>query len=568
MPRNPRQTTAEDGLLEMVLREEHLPLDTRAEHLGSIRRRSEEVAAHVDLRLLADISQLRQSLRDAQALQQEIREAYDQLEQAYRRLSAPPLYPATFLEHRMIGEKETALVCYENSRRFVNIADELDGTAVKPGDQILLSGDLNLMVDRVTCALLDGGETASFERYTGDGRLVLNRRDEEVIASASGSLRGVTLKRGDKVRFNPAAGVAFEKIERSSGDGYFLEAIPKTTFADIGGLDKTVEDLKNVVLLHLLHGDLARLYGVRPEKAVLLVGPPGTGKTMLVKALVNWLSTLSPAGGAKFINVKPGELGSMWHSQSEANIREVFAVAREATAADPTLPVVIFFDEVDSIARARGADINRVDDKSVDALAVELEGLEDRGNILVIAATNRRDILDTALIRPGRFGDKPIEVGRPNRSASRAIFSKYFREDMPFVSESGRECAGPKEIIESALSRLYSPNGEGDVAQLTFRDGTKRMVKIHEVLTGAVIAKLAGDAARRACLREIEIGERGIRMEDVSAAIADEMDSVGRMLTPANCFRHLTDLPHDADVVNVEPVRRKPANVLRYVKAA
>jgi len=568
MPRNARQPVVEDGLIQMLLHEDHLSFDAKHDRLRSIRRMSEEAEAHVDQALLGEIGHLRAGLREAQALQQEIREAYEELDTAYRRLSAPPLYPATFLEYRTIGERKTALVCYDNSRRFVNIADEFDSAAVKTGDQILLSGDLNVIVDQVACTLLDDGETAMFERYADGGRLVLSRRDEEVIASPSESLREGTLKKGDEVRWSPAAGIAFERIERSSGDHLFLEAIPKLTFADIGGLDAVVDALKNVVLLQLLHSDLASRYGVRPERAVLLVGPPGTGKTMLVRALVNWLSTLSPTGDAKFINIKPGELESMWYSQTEARIREVFSVAREAAAADPTLPVVMFFDEVDWIATARGGDIHRVDDRAVDALAVELEGLEDRGNILVVAATNRRDILDPALVRPGRLADKVIEVGRPNRCAARAILSKYFREDMPYVSDSASECGGRNGIVESALSRLYSPNGEGDVALLTFRDGTKRMIKIRDVLTGATIAKVAGDAARRACLREIETKERGIRMADVSAAIADEMESAGRMLTPANCFRHLTDLPHDADVVNVEPVRRKPANVLRYIRVA
>ncbi len=568
MPRNARPTTEEDGLIEMLLHEEHMPLDAKCDHLRAIRRMSDGAGTRADQVLLGQIDHFRKGLREAKALQEQIRASYEELEEAYKRQSAPPLYPATFLEHRTFGEKATALVCYDNSRRFVSFADDFDGATLKAGERILLSSELNMIVDHVTCSLLEDGETAMFERYTADGRLVLSRRDEEVIASASGWLRETTLKKGDEVRWSSAAGVAFEKIDRSSGDHLFLEAIPKLTFADIGGLDTVVEDLKNIVLLQLLHGDLAGSYGVRPEKAVLLVGPPGTGKTMLVKALVNWLATLSPTGDAKFINIKPGGLESMWYGQTEKNIRDVFSMAREAAAADPSCPVVMFFDEVDSMAAARGGDINRVDDKKVDSFAVELDGLEERGNILVIAATNRRDILDSALIRSGRLTDRVIEVGRPNRSGARAIFSKYFREDMPFVSDSGEECDGPKEIIESMLSRLYSPNGEGDVARLTFRDGTKRMIKIHEVLTGATIAKLAGDAARRACLREIETGQRGIRLEDVSAAIADEMETVGRMLTPTNCFHHLTDLPHDADVVNVEPVRRRPANVLRYVRVA
>jgi proteasome-associated ATPase len=289
---------------------------------------------------------------------------------------------------------------------------------------------------------------------------------------------------------------------------------------------------------------------------------------MLVKALVNFLSQLSPTGKVRFINIKPGELGSMWYSETERKIRDVFQMAREAADAEPGIPVIVFLDEVDWIATSRGGTVvGRVDDRAVGTLAVELDGLQTRGNVLVLAATNRMDMLDPALIRPERFGDKPIRVGKPNRVGSRAILSKYFRDDLPYAVDGAPSPeAARDDVIEAALGRVFSPNGDGDVATVTFRDGAKRTIHLHQLISGAILAKLANDAAHSACVREIETGERGIRLEDVYSAIDEAIDNAANLLTPVNCSRFVTDLPQDVDVVSVEPVNRKPAQVHHYLR--
>lgn len=572
MSPNTRLRANEADLIRTILREEDAPIEAKTEALRSLRRRSAENESRTDHMMLSEIERLRKGLRQAQSIEQQLRETFASMEQAFRRLTAPPLYPATFLELRTIGETSAALVHYSGSFRLVHLADGFDRGDVQMGDQVLLSGDHNIVVGKVAGAALECGETATFERYTADGRLVLSCRDEETIVNPAKGLGEVKLKRGDEVRWSPSAHVAFEKIERSSAEQFFLEEKPDATFDDIGGHDAVIEELKNTVLLHVIHKERAKSYRLTPVRSVFFYGPPGVGKTMLVKGLVNWLGELSPSGRAKFINVKPGQLGSMWYSETERKIREVFHVAREAAADDPELPVVLFFDEVDWIATARGGHVHRVDDRAVQTFAVELQGMESRGNVLVVTATNRRDILDEALIRGGRLGDKVFKLGRPNRAAARAILSKHFREDVPYAAPRG--AGGPSngdaraEIIEATLSTLFSPNGEGDICRLTFRDGSTRIVKAADVLTGAALAKLARDATERACSRDVATGERGIRMDDVSAAVADEIRSVAGLLTPTNCFRHLSDLPQDVDVVSVEPMRRRPANALRYLRAA
>ncbi len=556
-------------LIRLILMDDSISPEQKSSQLQELRDNAGENRCHIDMLLLHEFGRLRTGLRRAKEVQNELEGVFGELEGAYKRLTQPPLYPATFLEYQMIAGEETALVNYESTLRFVRVIDELDKESVAAGDQVLLSGDLNLLVCKISATTLSCGETATFERFTPDGRLVLSRRDEEIIAKPSERILHDELEKGDEVRWNPAGRIAYEKIPKATGDHLFFEEAPKESFDDIGGLDTQIEELKHLILLHLENPALTGEYGLPLQRAIMLEGPPGTGKTLLVKALVNWLRELSKSGRSRFMNIKPGELGSMWYSQTEAKIREVFKVAREAAAADPDIPVVMFFDEFDSIASARGANLHRVDDRAVDALAVELDGLEDRGNILVIAATNRQDILDEAITRPGRFGDNPIRIGRPNRAGARSILSKYFRADKPYASSAdGDGLSARDEIVDSTLSRLYAPNGESDVATITFRDGTRRTVRIHELVSGAVLAKLAHKAARAACLREIETGTRGIRPDDVFDAISEEIENAARLLTPVNCKRYLIDLPQDLDVVSVEPVRKKVVHTHRFVQVA
>jgi proteasome-associated ATPase len=220
--------------------------------------------------------------------------------------------------------------------------------------------------------------------------------------------------------------------------------------------------------------------------------------------------------------------------------------------------VVMFFDEVDHVGASRGTSLMRVDDRVLTAFMTELDGLESRGNILVVAATNRRDALDPGLLRPGRLGDCVIEVPKPNRKAAYEIFTKYLPANVPYAhnGHSDNSASARAEIIASAISKIYSPNGGGDLARITFRDGKTRIVKPHDLVSGAVIAKIAQMAIERACWREVETGDAGICLQDVVSAVAEEFASAARGLVPGNCHKHLSELPQGVDVVAVEPIAR------------
>jgi SpoVK/Ycf46/Vps4 family AAA+-type ATPase len=288
---------------------------------------------------------------------------------------------------------------------------------------------------------------------------------------------------------------------------------------------------------------------------------------MMARALANRVSRLSSSGRSRFMNIKPGALHSMWFAQSEHNYREVFRVAREAGERDPDIPVVLYFDEVDAIGAARGTSVTRVDDRVLTAFMAELDGLEGRGNVLVVASTNRRDALDPGLARPGRLGDCVIHIPAPGRKAARAILEKYLPTSIPYARNGhGADVGATRDtILDAAIAYVFAPNAHGDVAELVFRDGRRRTVKARELVNGAVLAKVAGVAAERACLREMEGGAPGLVLDDVLEALDAEFESVGRALTAANCRAYLADLPQDVDVVSVSPSGRAVSRPRHYL---
>ena len=529
--------------------------------MQAVRSHSAEVAQRLDRFFLEEVANLRQGLLAAKENQEKLKEVLE-------RLAGTPWHPAVFLGSVETGNGPAALVIHGGARRVVNLADGVQAGALQVGDEVLLSGELNALVAKTAARAFRCGETATFERYTPDRRLVLRSREEEIVVEAAGWLGGVEFHTGDQVRFDRAAWLAFEKIERSRGGHFFLEGTPAETFDGIGGLERQIEELQQTFRLHLYHAATVRKYRLPRKKAVLVWGPPGTGKTMLARALANWLAQLSKTGRSRFINVKPGELHSMWYGKTEENYREVFRIARQAGEEEPEEPVVMFFDEVDAIGSSRGESVDRIDDKVLNSFMAELNGLEDRGNVVVVTATNRLEALDQALVRPGRLGDLVIRIPRPNRRAGRDILGKHLEADIPYVHDGCDPGAARKALIEAAVAQIYSPNADSDLATVVFRDGKRRAVRARDLVSGAELAKIAQSAKQRACQREAEAGPSGVSVEDILAATAEFFSSATRLLTPANSRRYLDDLPQDVDVVRVDAVERKVSQPHRYLKVA
>ena len=524
--------------------EEQLPPDEAFELVRSVRGLSGDADRILDRFFSREVLALRRALEIQ-------KETLAELQKVVEKVTGRPHHPAIYGGPAESESGDGAIVWYGNTWRIVNLAEEVDPSTLECGDWVVLGPELNVLLSRIDVPPPATGETGSYERHIPGGDIVLRHRDEEVIVRPADRLEADELEAGDILRWDRAAGIAFDRLERSHGESLFLEDTPQETFADVRGLDEQVLKLKRAVALGHEHREVAERYGLRRRGGITLVGPSGCGKTLAGRATANFIAGLTPSGQSRFMYVKPGALHSMWYAQTEANYREAFRIARQAGEDDPDVPVLMFFDEVDAVGAARGESLVRVHDRVLQAILAELDGLTSRGNIMVIGATNRADALDPALIRPGRLGDDVIEFPRPNREAARDIFDRYLDRDVPLAKGCERD-----EMIDAALANLYAPNGSAQLATVVLRDGAQREVRARDLISGAVIENIVNAAKERACVREIETSRSGVRLEDLLTAAADELDQAVRILTPANCRNHLCHLPDDVDVVSVQRADR------------
>ncbi len=562
--RQPEETRGSGTLLDAIVRGAgpFQSIEERAAGLAHLRESGADSNPGIDRYLLERLAQMGDALST-------VEEEQSKLRSLIASLTAPPCFPAIFLAPAQTAGVQCAIVQTESDRRVVRLENDVEIASLIPGDEVLLSHEKNCLVAKSENPGFLTGEIASFSRGLPDGRIVVRARDEEIVVLPNAALRGVTIKPGDGIRLNRNVGLALERIEASRGEEYFIESTPSDTFCEIGGLDREIEQLKRLMTLHICHPGMAGKYRLPRKRSVLMEGPPGNGKTKVARATCNWLATLSKSGRSHFINIKPGGLNTVWYGATEQRYREVFRVAREAAAAEPDVPVVMFWDEVDAIGSHRGESVHRIDDRMLNAFMAELNGLEDRGNIVILAATNRIDSLDPALLRPGRLGDLVLHFPRPRANAARAILARHLPPDIPYSANGESSSAARDVLLDHAIAQIFSSGAEAELARLMLRDGSSRTVRAADLVSGAQLESIAQSAIERACVRDAEGGPAGIGVSDVSAAIAEFCRSVPRALTPRNARSYLHDLPTDTDVVRVDLVERKVQQPWRYrVEAA
>ncbi len=272
---------------------------------------------------------------------------------------------------REIGVRQASLCPVFNRQKLETILDTLP-------DHIDLAADRRWQI-----VYEDTFNGATAERKPISIQLAVNRRE---TGSLSAERRAET--------------------EKTPGVRY----IPEVSFADIGGVDEIIETIREVIELPIRKPEVLKYLGIQPHKGILLHGASGCGKTLIAKAIANEIK-------AHFISVRGPELLSKWHGQSEENLRRLFDEAWQLQ------PAIIYFDELDSIAQARSAEDNlRLDARFVNQLLTLMDGMEDYGNVRVLASTNRAELIDSALLRPGRF-DYTIEIKKPTLEGCYQIFS-------------------------------------------------------------------------------------------------------------------------------------------------
>ncbi len=456
---------------------------------------------------------------------QEAKQQIELLKEEVDKLCAPPNNYGIFTRANKDG---TAEIFVDGRQMRVNVHPNVDPFQFVEGQQVVLNEAFNIVEP---AGFIARGEIASVVDFLADNRVIaLGHTDDERVITLSDPLRRETLKVGDHILYDPRTHYAFEKMPKSAVEEVVLEEIPDVTYDDIGGLGDQIGILRDSVELPYIYPEVFAEHKLSPPKGILLYGPPGCGKTLIAKAVANSLAkSIEKRTGKEttpyFLNVKGPELLNKYVGETEHKLREVFKKARDK--ASENVPVVIFFDEMDSLFRMRGSGISSDMEATVVAQFLsEIDGVESLNNVIVIGASNRQDLIDPAVLRPGRL-DLKIKVNRPDANAAREIFAKYLTGDLPFhQSTQERYGSDPAKIVEGMISdtidRMYTTNEENKFLEVTYAKGEREIFYFKDFASGAMIQNIVSRAKKRAVKRTIESNERGITLDDLINSVNDE----------------------------------------------
>ena len=533
------------------------------EEVVGLRRRLQDAPRRIqelEARLVEAQERLARSLAHSDKLATVLEEAREQLAVLRAEVDKLTTPPNSFGTVTAVNEDGSVDVMAGNRKLRVAAQPSVEVKMLQKGQEVLLNESFTIIDVRTFDPT---GDVVRVRDKLDDGRLVvMAHADDERVVSLADSMSDIRIRAGDFVRIDPRAGLVVERLARPEVEELVLEEIPDVTYEEVGGLTDQIEEIRDAVELPYLHRDLFSRYGLVPPKGILLYGPPGCGKTLIAKAVANSLAkavaerTGRPDARSYFLNIKGPELLNKWVGETERQIRLIFQRAKEKS--DEGVPVIVFFDEMDSLFRTRGSGISSdVESTIVPQLLSELDGVESLKNVMVIGASNREDLIDPAILRPGRL-DVKIKISRPGTEAAREIFRIYLQGDMPHDADELAACDGDRsrmvtEMIDSTVAAMFSEGEENRFLEVTYANGDREVLYFKDFASGAMIENIVRRAKKDAIKREIAGGSQGIRRSDLLAAIKQE-------------FREHEDLPNTTNPDDWAKISGKKGERIVYVR--
>jgi proteasome-associated ATPase len=536
-------------LLEEELALNRRKLEAAPRQVHSLERRLAETMSELEL-ARENNERLATTLRDA-------REQLLALKEEVEKLTQPPSSYGIFLEP---FEDSTADVFTNGRKLRVHVSPDVELESVERGQEVMLNDSMNVIG---VCAFEVQGEVVLLKEVLEDGdrALVIARADEERVVELAEPLKQQHLRAGDSLLLEPKSGHVIEKLPKPEVEELILEEVPDITYEDIGGLDAQIEEIRDAVELPYLHAELFREHELDPPKGVLLYGPPGCGKTLVAKAVANSLAkqVARKLGRSDrrsyFLNIKGPELLNKYVGETERQIRLIFQRAKEKS--EEGVPVIVFFDEMDSLFRTRGSGISSdIESTIVPQLLAEIDGVESLKNVIVVGASNREDLIDPAILRPGRL-DVKVKIERPDEVSAKDIFSKYLTTSIPIadheIAGAGSTKAAVEEMISSTVAKMYSEDEDNRFLEVTYANGDKEILYFKDFSSGAMIENIVRRAKKTAIKRAIAGEPKGLEGRDLLTAIFQE-------------YRENEDLPNTTNPDDWARVSGKKGERIVYIR--